>query len=536
MSAEAVTLPLHAALARALADHGVDTLFGLMGDANLFMVDSFVRNEGGRFIAAAHEGGAALMALGHAAITGRPGVATVTHGPAVANTLTALAEGVKGALPMLLICGNTAAEDRDNLQNLPQQAMIAATGAGVVPLRAPRTMADDLAEALRRTALERRPVALDVPADFQRQEVAYSAIQPRRPEAPAPTPQGEDLDDAAGILAGARRPLLLAGRGAAHAAGRAAILRLARQTGAPVATTLKAKDLFRGTPGDLGIFGTLSTPRTLEVIGQSDCIVSFGASLTPFTTARGALLTGKRVVQINADPADIGRYAEPTVGLVADPVLAAERLATLLHEAGIPDTGHVAALPAHPPEPAPPLWLRQALDMLDAAVPEDRILVTDGGRFVLTAWQAVRAGGPCGFVHTLNSGAIGLGLAQAIGAGAAAPGRPVLLVTGDGGFMLGGLGEFNTAVRHGIDLIVLVCNDGGYGAEHEQFRARNLDPGLALLDWPDLAPVAEALGGRGITLRCPADLGAMTAAIRDRDRPLLIDLKLDPYEVPGLVF
>jgi len=531
VTAETATLPLHAAMARALAEHGVETLFGLMGDANLFMVDSFVRSEGGRFIAAAHEGGAALMALGHAAITGRPGVATVTHGPAVANTLTALAEGVKGALPMLLICGNTAAEDRDNLQNLPQRGMIRATGAGVVPMRAPHTMA----EALRRAELERRPVALDVPADFLWQDVRHCTIRPRWPETPARAPSGEDLDDAAGILAGARRPLLLAGRGAAHATGRDAILRLADQTGAPVATTLKAKDLFRGVPGDLGIMGTLSTPRTLDVIGQSDCIVSFGASLTPFTTARGALLTGKRVVQINAEPAEIGRYATPTVGLVADPVLAAERLAALLAEAGIPDTGHVATLPAAPVA-APALWLHQALAAVDATVPEDRILVTDGGRFVLSAWQAVRAGGPGGFVHTLNSGAIGLGLAQAIGAGVAAPGRPVLLVTGDGGFMLGGLGEFNTAVRHGIDLIVLVCNDGGYGAEHEQFRARNLDPGLALLDWPDLAPVADSLGGRGITLRDPEDLGAMAAAIRDRDRPLLIDLKLDPYEVPGLVF
>jgi acetolactate synthase-1/2/3 large subunit len=106
------------------------------------------------------------------------------------------------------------------------------------------------------------------------------------------------------------------------------------------------------------------------------------------------------------------------------------------------------------------------------------------------------------------------------------------VVCGDGGFMLGGLVEFNTAVRHGLDMIVIVCNDSGYGAEHIQFRNKNMDPSLALFAWPEFADVARALGGDGVTVRNAADLPNAEAAIRNRTRPLLIELKCDPDHMP----
>jgi thiamine pyrophosphate-dependent acetolactate synthase large subunit-like protein len=108
----------------------------------------------------------------------------------------------------------------------------------------------------------------------------------------------------------------------------------------------------------------------------------------------------------------------------------------------------------------------------------------------------------------------------------------VLLITGDGGFALGGLVEFSSAVRDRIDLIVVVCNDGSYGAEHALFRARGMDPSLSLLSLPDLAPIAKALGGDGVTVTNLDDLQSASNAIENRDRPLLIDVKLDPDHIP----
>jgi thiamine pyrophosphate-dependent acetolactate synthase large subunit-like protein len=124
-------------------------------------------------------------------------------------------------------------------------------------------------------------------------------------------------------------------------------------------------------------------------------------------------------------------------------------------------------------------------------------------------------------------------MGNAVGAYVGAPDRPVLLVTGDGGFMLGGLGEFSSAVRHGVDLVVVVLNDGAYGAEHVQFRDKRMDPSISTFDWPELSVVATALGGRGIAVHNLAELDAALESLQERDRPVLIDIKVDPDQVPA---
>jgi thiamine pyrophosphate-dependent acetolactate synthase large subunit-like protein len=122
-------------------------------------------------------------------------------------------------------------------------------------------------------------------------------------------------------------------------------------------------------------------------------------------------------------------------------------------------------------------------------------------------------------------------MGNAVGASFGAPGRPVLLVTGDGGFMMGGLAEFSTAVRHGVDLVVVMFNDAAYGAEHIQFRNKDMDPTICTFQWPDFGPVATALGGQGFTVHNLDELDEAFAAIADRDRPILIDIKIDPDKV-----
>ena len=147
------TMPVHAAIAHALRDQGVETLFGLMGDANLFTVDHYVRELKGRYVPAVHEGGAVLMALGYASVTGDVGAVTITHGPAVSNAVTALIEGSKGTLPIVLLCGDTPVEDPDHQQAVAQRALIEATGAGIKQLKSAATVAGDVATAFRRARL-----------------------------------------------------------------------------------------------------------------------------------------------------------------------------------------------------------------------------------------------------------------------------------------------------------------------------------------------------------------------------------------------
>lgn len=532
----------HQSIARAIEDHGIDTLFGLMGDANLFIVDHYVRACGGTFVPVAFEGSAVLMALAYSHVSGKVGVATVTHGPALTNCITALTEGAKGHMPMVLLAGDTPVINPQNLQNIDQRELIKVTGTGFEQIRSPQTAAYDVAHAFYRAQVESRPIVVNMPSDFMWQEVTHEKTVFQAFSAPSFVPEGDDLDQAIGIIASARRPIILAGNGASGA--REKLIRLADRLEAPLATTLKAKGLFNGHPYNMDIFGTLSTPATYDAIATSDCIVCFGASLHHFTTDKGALMKGKRVVQINDTVTEVSKNFHPDAALVADAGLTADNIVYWLDEAEIPPTGFTRDLDmkflrAHPPGEAGKagpgcvdyVW---ALDRLEEALPKDRILTTDGGRFMTEVWCRISAPDPKSFIVTANFGSIGLGLQEAIGAGLAAPDRPVVLFTGDGGFMMGGINEFNTAVRLKQDLIVIIANDNAYGAEHIQFLDRKMDPSLSQFEWPSFADVATALGGQGIQVASNDDLAKAIAAIETRDRPLLIELKLDPNDVPRM--
>ncbi|MFC3612514.1 thiamine pyrophosphate-binding protein [Lutimaribacter marinistellae] len=529
-------------IAQAVQDHGLDTMFGLMGDANLFMVDHYVRTCGGTFVPVAYEGSAVLMALAYSHVSGKVGVATVTHGPALSNCVTALTEGARGHVPMVLLAGDTPVMNPQNLQNIDQRELVKVTGAGFEQLRAPETAAYDIAHAFYRARVEKRPIVLNMPADFMWQEVEHQKTVFATFGAPAYVPEGDDVDNAIGIIASARRPVILAGGGAAHAKEK--LTRLADRLEAPLATTLKAKGLFNDHPYNMDIFGTLSTPAAYDVIAKADCVICFGTSLHHFTTDKGALMKGKRVVQVNESVRELSKNYHPDAALVADAGLTADNIVYWLDEAEIAPSGFtkeldMEALTAHPPgdrDKAQPGHVNYvyALDRLEEALPKNRILTTDGGRFMTEVWCRISAPDPHSFIVTANFGSIGLGLQEAIGAGLAAPDRPVVLFTGDGGFMMGGVNEFNTAVRLKQDLIVIVANDSAYGAEHIQFLDRSMDPGLSQFEWPCFADVATSLGGHGILVESADDLDKAVAAIETRERPLLIELRLDPNDVPRM--
>jgi thiamine pyrophosphate-dependent acetolactate synthase large subunit-like protein len=417
------------------------------------------------------------------------------------------------------------------------------TGAGFEQVRAARTAVHDLRTAIRRTTVERRPVVLNVPSKFMWEDVEYE------PSGAVFVHQAVEADPAAldlavGAIAHAKRPIVLAGRGAASPAAREALLRLAQRIGAPIATTLRGTNLFRGDPFNLGVFGTLGTPVALETIVQSDCVIAFGASLNHWTTDSTSLLKDKRVIQCDLEQSAIGKHVFVDAALIGDAAKVADAIVRWLDEADIRPAGSrtdalAQSIKDYSPAGGAPrrtqdgtVDFRTALARMDEIVPSDRVLVADAGRFMYEAYKILTVPDPHSFVHTCNFGAIGLGMGNAIGAGVADPSRPVLLVCGDGGFMLGGLAEFTSAVQSNIDLIVLVLNDGAYGAEHIQFRNRDMDPGLATCHWPELAPLAEALGGAGVTVRSLSDLEAVAEAVQHRDRPLLVDVKLDPDQVP----
>jgi thiamine pyrophosphate-dependent acetolactate synthase large subunit-like protein len=538
-------MKVYAALAKGLKEHGVDHLFGLLGDANLFMAYSYVNDEGGRYFDAAHESGATLMAMGYAQRSGRVGIVSTTHGPAVTNTTTALTEATRNRVPMVLMAGATPDSGRLMVggQWINQREVILPTGAGYEPLTSVQTALRDLSLAIRRAYIERRPIVLDIQANLLWEDVEYQHVPNLPVWEQVPRPDLDALDEAGGILASSRNPLILMGRGVTPEA-RASVLQLAERIGAPVATSLGGKGHLTGEQFGIGIFGTLSSPVGNETIQAADCIFAFGASLNMFTTDGGSLLKDKAVIQCDINALNIGLHYPVNVGVVGDAGAVAKEMIELLDEADIkpkafrsPElaeqlaqaTAHVKELSGDTPIDIDTMAIR-----LDAALPKQRTLLFDGGRWMEHPFKYVDVPSARSWNYTLGFGSIGLGFATAIGAGIAAEGEPVAFFCGDGSFMHAGITEFNTAVRHKVDMITVVANDGAYGAEHVLLRGNQLDPKLSTFPWPDFAPVADALGGRGVTVRTVADLDEAEEAIRDRDRPLLIDVKLDPDQVPNL--
>nr|WP_274636943.1 thiamine pyrophosphate-dependent enzyme [Microbacterium bovistercoris] len=545
---------VHDVIATTLREQGVDRVYGLVGDANLYMMDAF-RVRGGDVVPVIHEASSVLAAAGDARISGRLGVASVTHGPGLANTVDSLIEVAKARLPVVLIAGDTADADDDNFQDIDQSALVAACGAGFVRARAPRYAAADLRRALQLADSRRMPVVYDIPIDYQWVDVAYDVHGARHSYGPVLEPDAAAVEEAAGILAAARRPLILAGRGAI--AARDELVALARRLGAPLATTAQARQLFAGEPFDLGLYGGLATDAALSIMMRADCVLAFGASLNKHTTADGSLVDGRTLVHVDVESESVARHVTPTVGIHADAAAGARALRRLLDEAEVPATtfaseslrDEIRAGREHDVDrrrshlaqererertarrPGATIDLDVALWTVEESFPRPRTLVIDAGRHCITGLGVFSVTDPRHYVHTIHFGSIGVGVPYAIGAALADRSRPTLLLCGDGGFLLGGLVEFHTAVLQKLDLTIVVFNDGAFGAEHVQLVRKGMNPAISVFERPDLAAVAESLGGIGCTVRTIDELEAALAELAHRRGVTVVDIRLDPAEI-----
>jgi acetolactate synthase-1/2/3 large subunit len=531
---------VYEALAKALYDNDVHHLFGVVGDANLFIVDSFRNAAGGQYIPTSSEAGAVMAAFGYAQVSGTLGAATVTHGPGLTNTVTALIEARRGRVPLLVLAGDTPMSKHDHIQDVDQRAVAGAAEAHFHQIRSAASAVADLAEAVRLAWTTLGPVVVNIPIDIEWETVDYEPVL----GAPAPisgiSAARGATEDALGVIASSDRPLVLAGRGVRSSEARAAVVQFAERIGAPVATTLRGKDLFAGMPGNVGIFGTLSDDVALDVIGQADCVIAFGAGLNEWTTAEGALLDNKRVVHVDVDNARLNRFARVAVAVTADAASAARDFVRLLDEAEIAPgtfvdraTQRIAARTTDSGDRGThdTVDMNTALALADRSVPANRVLVTDNGRFIKHAFVALHVEHPSRYVHAVNFGSIGLGMAAALGASYAAPDAVVLLACGDGGFAEGGLSELVTAVMQRRKIMVLLLNDGAYGAEYVHLASRGMDPACTQFDWPDFGPVASAIGAQGVTVRNRNELETALKSVDFDAGPILIDVRIDPQRV-----
>jgi thiamine pyrophosphate-dependent acetolactate synthase large subunit-like protein len=523
-------------LTKALVDQGFDTMFGIMGDSNMHYIADFVDALGGRYIGTAHEASAMSMADGYWRSSSRPGLASVTHGPGLTNIMTPLTEAARNGSQVLVITGDTPA-DRTYGQNLDIQGAVAPTGAGYERVYRCDTVVSDLRRAVHRVRTERRPIVLNFPSDLMNGETAEvvghgTAIPPARLIA-----DDDAVDRALGLIANANRPLVLAGHGAVTAGARAELDALADLLGAPVATTLMGLDFFRGHPLNLGVCGNLAANLTIEIVSTADCVIAFGAALNRFTAAEGDLFRGKRIVQCDLRPEQVGLFTPVDEVVLGDARDTAQRFVSTLADGGFTGSGwgrryadRIAASDVTNEyvdrsgdgyvDP------RTAIARIDAILPESRQYVSDLGRF-FKVWKYLHAFRPNGFTHTAHFGSIGLALCTGIGVAIGDPSRLTVVLAGDGGLMQYAA-ELSTAARLKIPMLVLVLNDAAYGMEFGKLKDFGDDPRLCLTAWPDFVEFAHAVGAQGMTVRDLDDIAAVGKAAANLTMPCLVDIRLDP--------
>lgn len=517
-------------------------VFGLLGDANLGYMGAFVERENGNYVSAVHEGGAVSMGDGWARSTGNVAVVTVTHGPALTNTLTALTEATKSNTPMVLLTGSTP-EVNEHYQYVDLEGFARLADAGFLKVRNAEELLTILDRAFTRAAAERLPILVDIPAGLLRSDVNYRA--PRIPmlKGRQRRPDSESVQEAMQVLLAANRPLLVVGRGAVESGAREELLRLSRAVNAPIATTLLAKDYFEGEPENLGILGGLSTPPLLSYLTDVDAVMSFGASLNGFTTNEFTMLEGRTLIQTDIDPGALSGFGPATHAILADSRSMATAMLDSIYSGRFEQdpADYMKELAQAPHRESKDLYksstgngfvdMRDATRWMSQILPEGSQQVCDVGRFGYSTWPHITVD-PERWFYIGGFGSIGLGLASAIGISAAVPEKPTALYVGDGGIMQG-IAELSTAVRNELPLVVMVLNDECYGAEYLKLQQFEAASDHAMMTWPSFAEVAESLGAHAVRATSMEDLDAAASKIAQGEFPLLIEVMADPSEVPN---
>ena len=526
-----------AAIVDALLVNGVDTLFGLPGAQMYPLFDALQqRADRIRTYGARHEQACGYMAFGYARSTGRPGVYAVVPGPGVLNTTAALCTAQGCSAPVLCITGQVPAsflgKGRGHLHELPDQL---ATLRSLTKWAERIERVDDapavIDEAFRQMLSGRPgPVAVEMAWDVMASRAPVVPFPPAS-MAPAPAPAREAVEAAARLLVEARHPMIMVGSGAQHAGE--AVRALAEALAAPVAA-------FRGgrgvVPEDHPLGGSCVAAHRLWP--RTDVLLGIGSRLEmPYIRWAGMMTCVERpqapphLVRLDIDPAEFGRLM-PDVGVLADAQegtwALVEAIRRLRPQGPADPAGARAAIAAARDEARRAVEVVQPqlsyLDVIRDVLPRDGIFVNELCQVGFAAYFGFPVLGERTYISEGYQGTLGFGFPTALGVKAAHPGRPVVSITGDGGFLFA-VQELATAAQEAIGLVTIVFNNGSYGnvLRDQQLGFGNRLIGSVLHN-PDFMQLAAAFGVEGHRVDEPAALRAVLGPALASGRPVLIEV------------
>ena len=522
------------AILKSLQAHGVTTIFGLPGGQMDHFFDAMYKaGDAVQCIRSRHEQGAAYMAFGYARSTGRTGVYTVVPGPGVLNTTAALCTAYACNSPVLCLTGQIPSDGigsgRGYLHEIPDQLATLGTltkWAGRIdrPEDAPFSVTS--AMQLMRTG-RTRPVSLEMAMDVMGRQGEVDLLQPKPIPEAAPSP--EAIEQAAKIIAEAKRPLIVVGGGAIEA--RDNVRRLAELLQAPVSA-------FRSGRGILSDRHPLSAtyPVGYELWKTADLVIAIGTRLMDQSMSWG-FAPDMKLVRIDIDPAEFARAHTPDVAIEADAELALGALLPALKD-------RIDQRPSRAAEISQARALVDAdlsqnlapqlayLKVLRDFLPDDGILVDEITQVGFSSWFAFPVYAPRTLITCGYQGTLGYGLATALGVKVGNPDKEVVSISGDGGFMFN-VQELATAAEYGIELTIIVFNNNLYEnvrrQQREWFDGRYI---ASELKNPDFVALAKAFNIAAFRADSPQSLAAALERARQTRGPRLIEVSIGEMPTP----
>ncbi|WP_395712279.1 thiamine pyrophosphate-dependent enzyme [Reyranella sp.] len=525
------------AIVDSLLRHGIDTVFGLPGVQMYGLFDAFARNANRlRVVNARHEQTTAYMALGYAQSTGKPSAFSVVPGPGVMNTMGALTTAWGVNAPIMCITGQVPSamigRGRGQLHEMPDQLATLKTLLKFAeriehPTDAPQVMA----RAYQAMVSGRPgPVAVEMPWDMFPATADVTPIDPLGKHA-APTPDPDKIAALARLVDVAKAPMIWVGGGAAEAG--AEVLALAEKIGAPVVSFRTGKGVV-----DSRHALSLNTVGGFELWDKVDLLIGIGTRLDVPMARWGAAPAGLKTARIDIDPAEHRRLAV-NVPIVADAAQGARALAAAVAKKSDTAAWRAEVAKAKAAALAAIQKAQPQYSMVEAirdVLPDDGIVVDEVTQVGYIIWYGYPVHQPRRLISSGFSGTLGYGFPTALGVKVANPDRPVVSVTGDGGFLFGG-SDLATAVQFGINLVTVVVNNASYGnVLRDQQRLYEGRHSGAVLTNPDFQAYAKSFGVAAWQVETADGLrGALREAIAS-NAPAVIEVVSDiakdypPYE------
>ena len=538
------------AVVTALEAEGVKHAFGLIGSAGMEIFDALHGSRRIRFIGVRDERTGVHMADGYARASGGAGVFLAgQNGPGATNLVTGLAQANAAYSPVVALAGSLSSAHvyRDAFQEVDQQALFKPVTKRTWTLTQAARIPEMVREAFTTALAPRRgPVCLNLPRDLLAEVTDFED-----PPAPstmrahgAAVADPELVRQAAKLLAGAKRPLVLAGGGIKNGGAHAQALALAGRLGAPVAMSPGHGDAIPcGHPLYAGQVGPRGNAVASRLAKEADAILALGTRLGFNTTfySYDNLNRDARIVQVDQEPTALGRFFPVELGITGDAGRVAEALAAALaqHRPSGDVEGWTRrfqeerrtllaerdAAGAARGDPIQPAALYHALR---ATLPDNTMFTMDAGTLCLQATDQMRYAQPPALFTPLDFGLVGFSYAAGLGIKLACPGRTVVSLMGDGGFGMTA-SEIGTAVQHGIDTVCIVMNNGCWGAEkayqRDFFGERYIG---ADVPNPPYDKLAQLHGAAGFRVDRAAQLEDAIRAALAAGKPAIVDVMVDP--------